>query len=325
MPNFIGSRAEVGIAKEGVRGTAVAPTYWLRPSEFKMDEAIDHSIEESQRGVIEDSPDLQVVGLYAQGEVTMPMRDLPLGLLLLSTYGSVASVLKGGEVAVFNHTFSVQNSNQHQSLTLHLKTPVSGKDFTLIMISKLELMMELGKHIIAKASVRSKAGAVQVRVPSYSTSENIFVPQHCTFKTAVNLAGLGAASPINVRVVKLAFNKNVEDDRALGNLNQIDINNKGFTCEGEFEMTYQDDANITALMAGTMKALRITVSNTDVTIGAASNPTLQVDFAKVKFLAVDRKFVKGGIVTQLVKFKAFYSDSDSVMTTAVLTNIATSY
>ena len=94
---------------------------------------------------------------------------------------------------------------------------------------------------------------------------------------------------------------------------------------GSVELIFDDTTYKTLALAGTQKAMRIDIQNTDVTIGASSNPGLQIDLAKAKFVEYALKRDLKGIVTQSLNFKAFYSLSDTKMITALLTNLVTSY
>ena len=55
MSTFIGRKANVGIAKEAVRGTPLDPTFWIPKRELTADEKINQVVEESSVSVIEDS------------------------------------------------------------------------------------------------------------------------------------------------------------------------------------------------------------------------------------------------------------------------------
>jgi hypothetical protein len=325
MPAFHGSRAELGIGKETTRGTAAAPSYGIRRDDLTLDDKIEQVIDASTRGIIEDAIDASKSAEIAEGEATFIIRDKSFGLWLLSIFGAVSSAVKSGETVVYEHTYTVQQGNQHQSLTLHLKTPVGGKDFALAMIESAELNVELERHAYARVAVKAKKGAAATRTISYDTAENIFLPTHGTFKTAANLAGLPGAAAINIKKFTLSIAKNLEVDRVLGNLAPNDILNKGFVVSGTVELLYSDDTFITELLGDTAKAMRITLTNTDKTIGSASNPKLNIDFARVKFSEVARSLDKGDLSRITVNYKAFYSEADSKMVEAILTNLVSSY
>ena len=71
--------------------------------------------------------------------------------------------------------------------------------------------------------------------------------------------------------------------------------------------------------------MRITLENTDITIGATTNPKLEIDLARVSFSEVTQPFSNDDLIVQTVSFKAHYSISDAKMLEVKLINETTSY
>lgn len=324
MTKFIGRQADFGIAKEAVRGTAEASAAFFLPKvSLSIDDGVDQIVDESSTGVIEDSPNASIVSKYAEGEIEGNIYDKSFGLLLLAALGQV-STSGPAQSTVYTHSFTVLQTAQHPSLTLFLDDENQDYKYALGVLRSLELTVMLGQYARYKAAFRSKVGATATISPTYST-ENFFLPQHGTIKTATNLAGLGAASAINIRSVKLSIDKNSEDDRKIGSTDPVDILNKQFGVTGSLELVFNDNSFKTEMLGDTAKAMRIALTNTDVTIGTSLNPALTIDLAKVKFSKFERKYANGDIVTASVDFKAHYSLADAAMITAQLVTTQTSY
>jgi hypothetical protein len=324
MSKFIGRLADIGIAKEAVRGTAEGSVdFYLPKVSLSLDDGIEQVIDESSIGVIEDSTDAAVVAKFAEGEIEGNVYDKSFGLLLLAALGQV-STTGPSQTTVYTHAFSVLQSAQHPALTLFLDDPNQDYKYALAMIQSLELEVMLGQYARYRAAFRSKVGATATLSPSYST-ENHFLPQHGSLKVATDLSGLDAASAIDVRSVKLSVNKNIEDDRKLGSLDAADILNKQISVEGSLELVFNDNTFKTDMLADTAKAMRLRLTNTNVTIGSSLNPQLTVDLAKVKFGTFERNYENDGIVTAAVEFKAFYSAADTAMIEGELINEQASY
>ena len=323
MSKFIGAQADVGIAKEAVRGTAESSaSFWIPKMSLTMDDVIEQATDENSVGVIEDMTDAKIVKKASEGEIEAKVGDKSIGLILLGTLGSVST--SGPSDSAYTHTFSVLQSSQHPSLTVFVDDENQDYKYALGMITSFELTAETGKFVTYKAGLRAKAGATATLSPSY-TAENSFLAQHAIFKTASTQAGLGAASAINIKSVNFKIEKNVEDDVALGSVAPVDILNKQFAIDGSLELVF-NDANIkTDMLADTAKAMRIELANTDVTIGASTNPKLTVDFHSVKFSEFTRNYGNGDIVTASVSFKAFYKLADAKMITVALVNAQSSY
>lgn len=329
MPKGIGRCMQIGIAKESVRGTSeAAASFYIPVSEFSIDEMQEHVIDEQGRGVIEDAVDQEIIKQWAEGNFTAPIGDAHFGLILLSLLGTLNSVVNAdASTLVYDHTATVEKSAQHQSQTLFIDDPLAAQDYkhALGVITNVEIQYVLGAYVQYVIGLKSKKGETATLTPS-TTSENRFTAKHFVFKTAANKAGLDAGTEIKLKNFTLTIEKNIEDDDVLGDDDPIDFLNKQIAIEGEIEAYWQNESDFkTDFLAGTEKAIRMQLINSDVTIGTAANPELKIDLAKVKFTALSRPVTINDIVTQTLSFKAFYSISDTEMIEVVLTNLETSY
>lgn len=323
MTKFIGATADVGIKKEGTRGTAeTSADFYLPKMNLTYDDVIEQAQDENTIGVIEDMVGAKVVGKVAEGEIEGKISDKAIGLLLYALLG--AKAVSGPTDSAYTHTFTVAQSSQHQALTFFVDDGNQDYKYALGMLKSMEVMAEVNKFVNFKIGVRSKVGETATLTPSY-TAENNFLAQHATFKIATTQSGLDAASATNIRMVSLKIEKNVEDDRALGNIAPVDILNKQIAIEGELELVFDDEAIKTAMLADTEKALRIQLNNADVLIGSTSTPKLTFDLHSVKFSGFKRNYGNGDVATASVQFKAFYKIADSKMITVTLINAQTSY
>ena len=321
MSKLIGRSFSVGIGKESSRGTAVAAVYWMPKMSFSHDDKVERVDNDSSIGTIHELEDSSVVGRASEGELSGRIADTSFGLWLIATLGSVAapSLVATG---VYDHVFSVLESAQHPSLTIAVAgaNESTGLRYALAMVDSLELTFELQKYAMYTVSYRGNKNAAGANTAAF-TAENIFLPQHGSVKFATNLAGLGAASAIQIKKAQIKISKNIEDDQVIGTLDAIDRLNRQFNIEGQIELMYEDRSYIDTIMIGDLsKALRIAFTNTDVTIGSASNPTITIDLAKVKLTEVARKIDNNEFIVQTLSFKAFYSIADAKMIVATLRN-----
>ena len=326
MSKFIGRKFNIGIGKESVRATPVVASYWLPKVALDIDDKIEFAVNESSIGVIEDAVGQSVTKKYAEGSIEGLITDKGIGLLLMALFGT--DTVGAVETGVKDHAFTVLQSAQHPSLTLSIveanSNSGSGFAHALAMIDSLEITLEVGKFASYKASFRANAGADQADTVAF-TAENIFKPQDCVFKMASALAGLSGASAINARKIVLTLKANTEDDDTIGSVASVDRLNKQFSVDGSVELVYNDRTFIdTDMLADLAQAIRLQAINTAVTIGSTSNPTLTFDLASAKIQEVARKIENNGIIMQTVKFKGYYSQTDSSMVTATLRNTVTS-
>ncbi len=320
---FIGRKYQVGIGKEATRGTAVVPTFWLPKLEVSVENKEQYLDSEASMGNIHDSDLARIVKEWSEGEITGHVRDKSFGLFLLSAFGAVSSAVK--ETTAYNHTFTVANANNHQSLTVEVKNDLEQLKYARAVLNSLKISAQVGKFVEFAVGMKAIKGVTAANTPAYVT-ENEFISKNITFKTATNIAGLAAASAISVKSIELSIDKNVDDLEVLGSVAPADYANKEFKVEGVIEASFENLADFKAVFeAGTLKAMRIDITNSDVTIGATSNPELKIDLASVSFQDWSRKSGNGEIVSQTIKFKAHYSLADTKMIEAVLTNLQTAY
>jgi hypothetical protein len=323
MAKIIGRQVNVGIGKESTRGTAVAPTQWIKQTSVDFDDKVEYVTSLQSNGVLEDSDGSQVIRKWAEGKIEGYVSDQSIGLLLLSMLGSVASAIK--ETTAYNHTFTVLQSATHPTLTVDIKNGANEHlAFPNSVVTDLELKYSPKEYVQYSASFKGKSGAASVTTPAYVT-ENTFIGKHVVFKTATNQAGLTAASPIVVHNLSLKITKGVDADEVLGSVDPSDFYNGALVITGSVDLSY-DDATYKALaLAGTNKAIRLDIQDTTTTIGATSNPGLQIDLYSAKFVEYSLKRDLKGLVNQSLNFKAYYSPTDTKMISAILTNTKTTY
>ena len=323
MAKFLGRRASVGIGKESSRGTAVAATYWVPWRELDFQDQYEVIMNDSARGIIEAHDGAALVKEWGEGSVSAKVKDDHVGLLFLSLMGSVSSATAGGETIVYDHTFSVQQSAQHQSLTISLKDDVRDVRFANAVVSSLELTAELGEYVMYTAEFLSKKSASATNTVAQG-SETDFVPQNLAVVTASNKAGLGAGTSVTLKNLQLTISSNAETDDVLGSTDPSDVLNKEFMVEGSFEMNYEDNTFKDYVSAETDRAIRISLTGTE-TIGVGSNPTIQIDLAKCRFISWEPSIGLNDIATQTVEFQALYDTTEAEMIELVLTNAVASY
>jgi hypothetical protein len=325
MSKIIKRQANVGIGKETTRGTKVAPSYWLKFLGFDVDDKFETAVNEQAIGVIEDADDLEITKKSASGKIEGKINDQSFGLILLGTFGAVSSAVKGGETTVYEHDFSVAESTAHQSLTVEIKYGTNEqKAYPNAVVEGLTIKADPKSYVGFEMDIQAKTGETASNTPS-QIEENHFAGRHVTVKLADDLAGLGAATAIAVREIEFKIEKNVESDDVLGSVTPADFYNKQFAVTGTLTLVFNDTSLKTIALNNTQKAMRITIENTDVTIGSASNPKLVIDLAKVKASEYSREGGLNDVITQSIVFKGLYSMTDSQMVVATLTNEVASY
>jgi len=329
MSKFIARLNHIGLGVESTRGTAVAPTFWFPKMSMKHDDKVQRIDDESSVGVVEDSLEGEVTQKFSEGELGGRVDADSLGLLMKLSLGSNSVAAVAGQAGAYDHTFNVLQSAQHPSFTLGMKDPNTGNGFSysLGMVSEFALSCEINKYAEYKMKYRanSKVAVGSAYTPSYSNVQNTFLPQHGVIKVATNVAGLGAASPVEVKKFEISIKKNIEDDQVIGNVSASDRLNKQFVIEGSLEIIANDYSYTDMLLNGDAKAFSATFTNTAKTIGVSTNPSFALTLYKVEFMEVANSQDNNGFIKQALKFKGYYSLADAKSIVAVVRNVTASY
>lgn len=322
MAKHIGRQIKLGIGKETTRGTAVAPDYWVKATGFDHDDQVDYANAEGSIGSLAPTYDGFPVKQWAEGGFRGIITDEHFGLLLLSLLGSVSDSTV--ETGVYDHDYTLNEDVQHQSLTVVLEEPNQEHQFALAMLTSLELKFEMGELPSYTANFMSQKGDTASVTASFS-AENKFRPHDFAFGYADDIAGLSSPTSVSVKSMTINFEKNVTDDQYLGNIEPEDFLNQEFKVTGSAELLFENDTYLGFFQDGTHKALQVTLTRSDVTIGASSNPTLTIQLAKCQFSGWSREKELSSVVTQTLEFEAHYSLADSQIGNITLRNTVASY
>jgi len=327
----IGRLLSIGIAKEATRGTAQSSaSYWLPFSDAAIEEKFTNVTQDEAYGIIEDSVGQFRVKNWAEGTLKVPATDQSLPLLLLSQFGAIANATHAGESVVYDHTITVGQSAQHQSLTLFIHDPLAAQDYShaLGVIHKTEIDAELGKFVDLSLSVKALKGTQQSTFSPSIVAENRFLPQYMTFKYAPLVSGLSGATAIQIKSVKLTIDDSIEDDDVLGSVAPVDFLNKEFKIEGTIEAIWQNESDFKTMSLVTPnvpQAMLIEIKNTDILIGSAAHPDMAITLDRVFVTDFSRPIKVKDVMYQTIKFKATYSTANSEMAKIVVTNTVASY
>ncbi len=224
--------------------------------------------------------------------------------------------------ALRSHVFSVLNSNNHPAYTLWGKDDVSTMKSAYCMLESLELEMTVDGFLTFKTVWKGKKRASDTGTPAY-TVENEFLAKHATIKFAADLASLGAASAVDISRMKLTFVKNLKDFQKFGSVDIASIHNQQMSVAGDLEALFNSTTLHDYVVNSNKKAMRIELTNTDVTIGSAGNPALRIDLAQVSFSDWTRDGGNNDLQMQTLGLEAEYSVGDSEAASAILNNART--
>lgn len=320
MPKFIGRLCNLGIGKEAVRGTGVAAEYWVPKAVLTFDDKVIKTRSELSYGTINQFGNQSLVAQkFAEGSIEGDVMDKSFGLIMLAALGTVSSASFSG---AYKHSYSLQEDNQHDSLSMYIDEPAGDLLFELTMIESIEINLlpeDVVKFVI---NFKSKSSAGSSESATYVT-QNKFIGRHLAFKIAATTGDLTAASAISLKSLKLTINKNLIMDTALGTVQPEDILNRAFSVTGEIELNYQDRTYANYMLDGSYRAARIDLVNSDVTIGT-TNPSFRIDLSRVSFDGWEPTRENDEIAMQKINFTALWdiTNGDVINDCYVINEIA---
>lgn len=321
MSDYIGRKVAVGLGKETVRGTAVAPAFFVRHLSLDFKQKGEVVQNESALGVREKFSDSEIVKEWGEGKLEGKVNDKSIGLVLLGVFGTVVSAASG---AGFNHTFNFDQSNTPQSLTLSRKDGVSDRRFALAMIKSLEITIEAGEYVKFSADIIAKKGVDTVNTVAYVT-EYEFTSKDSYVKFAANVAGLGAATASAIKSAKLTIDTGVEAYFEVGSTSPAEIHAGAIELTGEVVARHSDASYEDMYHQNTRKAMLIGMKNLAVDLGAGLNPKLEFTLEQARISDWDTSNDLDGIVEQTMGIAAELSVATGKAVSAVLTNGQASY
>jgi hypothetical protein len=307
MTLWIGRRQSIGIGNESARGEGVAPTYWLNCLSFTFKDVPTRAVSEAGFGGIWGGDQAPMTLNHAEGDFDLEVDDQSFGAILKATLGTVVNT-GPTDATAYTHTYTLQNDNEHDSLSITTIDPIGNLLFEMGMINTLELKVEPNAIISSTIGFISKPSQATNAYPpaSYGASKK-FVGRHLTFKIGALTSNLDAALKLDLKSLTLRIEKNAEPQSVLSTVQPIDIVNKRFNITGEIVMNYEDRAWLGYINDSSYKAIRIDIVHSDTITGAVSTKyQFRLDLSKVEFEAWEPDLSMDNVTTQKLSFTALY-------------------
>lgn len=318
MTKFAGRRGQLGLAKEASRGVGVSPTFWVPVATMSFKDITVEQREDQGLGVLADSDSKYVTMKAGEGEVEAQLYDAALGLILSSLLGSVPSSNGSNPTT---HTYTLSNSNQHQSLSLYWKDPDRSDLYPLSVVNNLNFSVEASGLVNETVGFKSKTAREWTSQSSdYTSLGEKFLHQDVQIRLAADVAGLAAATPISVKTLELNINANTMFDPVIGTVEPEDVLNQQFSVEGSLNLNLEADTYRDYMLNGTYRAMEVKFLR-------SSDSTLTFQFPRVDFSEWEPDYTLNEIAKQNINFKANYDKANEldIISTCTLVNDTASY
>lgn len=315
MTKFVGRRGDLMISKESSRGTASTTNpFYIPRSSVTFDDKTATARENEGLGKLADSDANFVVQKMAEGEFESNLDDKIIGIVLTSLLGS-SPVTTGANP--YTHTYTLSNSNQHQSLSVIYQDPDFTKLYPMAVVDSLKITIEQNAIVVFTVGLKSRVGRDwTVQSATLNAQGNKFLHQHLVFKLASAVGGLAAATAISLKKLELTISANTIHDTVIGTVEPEDVLGQQFSVEGTLELNKEDNTYRNYMLDGTYRAMDISL------VRSATNSSLQLQFPRVDFSEWEQDRSLDSIVSQTVNFKANYDAANAldIISTCVLLN-----
>lgn len=332
MPKLRGEDIHLGVATEGTRNSFTSPSEFIpgrSPAGIQVQ--TEKTLIQETRGSGMNSQASEIVREWAEGDLEFNVRSETIGYILYSLLGSVSSAEKSGDTGVYDHTFSLkENSPLFQTLSLALAKEEQNSNFQDYgyvgsVVSSLELETPVDDVVNATASFTATEETEENDFsPAYQDADRLFNHTDVKIELAADVGSLGGDGE-GLKEFSLTIENGAERNDLIGSDHPEEILAKITEVTGSLSADFENEDYHDIYTGGTYKAMRITMTRSDVTLGSSSNPTLELTMPKVSFEGLDNDRSIDDIAMEDVDFTAHYDSGEGYGIEAVLTNEVTSY
>jgi len=309
MAKYIGRRVSVGLGKEATRGLGVAAAQTIPKTNLTFEDKTNKARSGESFGNISGNGSQAIVaGRFAEGALEGDINVNSFGLLMLAAFG--AESVAAAYTSAYKHTFTLDNTNQHKTLSIHVEDPIGDTQFKGCMVDTLEIDVTPEEIVKFTCGLKGRKGNAGTYTPA-PAADYKFVGRDLVLKIAAATTDLAAATAVSVKALKVTINKNAEYDWVNGTLEPEDILNKQFTIQGSITLNYEDRTFRDYMTNGTTKALSIKLVNSRDEIGTAGTPSFYLELPVVDFSEWESQRGNDDIAGQTINFTALYDVANS--------------
>jgi len=237
MTKFAGRRGSLALAIEDSRGvppTSSSDYFWVPFATMSFKDTVEEAREEQGMGKIADGDSKFVVMKMGEGEVEAQLYDKALGVILTGVLGAIPTPSGGNP---YTHTYTLANTNQHQSVSLYWSDPDRNDMYKLGMVDSFQVSVEPSGIVNYTIGFKSKTADEWTSItPVFTSLGSKFLHQHLSVKLADVVGNLAAATPISLKNLEFTINKNTMFDSVMGTVEPEDVLNQQISVEGERQL-----------------------------------------------------------------------------------------
>jgi hypothetical protein len=226
---------------------------------------------------------------------------------------------------IYEHTFSLLESNTHPTLTIGTNTPLWWNSYSLAMIESMDFRAEVWWKFTVSINIKAREWENSENHTITYQDENWFVANMLKVYIANNIQQLDNAWNICLQSITISFKKEIKNIECISSLNPIDYINTAFSIEWSMELLYENNTYKEDFLNWTSKALRIIAEDTLHPYSENEYPSFILDLSKIIITDWTPAFTIDDITKQSITFKGHYDVKSKKAVEIFLKNTQESY
>lgn len=323
MAKTSGTQVNVGIGIEslGAPATAVAEAYFIPWLDYSMQAISEKSMFNSARGLRNMASNSMIKRRYSQGSISFIPNVEVVPFFLSLVLGSVATATASGESAVYDHTFTVQNTNASVR-TATLTTEEGGvqtTQYTNVVCNALNLEVS-DDYARMTADLIGKFPGTDTVSESYSQETEFAYHQLAVqFGTSLSNAAGNNATPL--KSFNLNINNNILLDEAfLSGDNEIvdgGLIPGRLQVTGSYSLHFSDTTELNKYKANTKNAVIATFTGADIGVTDNGVEQIQIKLGRIVLTSPPVEYDIDGLLVLTQEFELEYDATDGDITVIV--------
>lgn len=321
MAKTSGTQVNVGIGVESAAapGTAVAEAYFIPWLDFSLQAVSEKSMFKASRGVRNETSNSMIKRKYAEGSIGFVPNVEVAPFFFSLALGSVATATASGESAVYEHTFSVQNTNVSvKTATISVEEGgVQTAQYTNVVCNSLNLEVS-DDYAKMTAELIGKFPGSDTISESYS-QETEFAYHNMTAKFGTSFANAAGQTATKLKSFNLNINNNILLDEAfLSGSNEIvsgGLIPGRLTVTGSYSLHFEDTTELAKYKNNTKNALLVSFQGA--AIGIAETEEILVKLGKLILTKAPVEYNIDGLLVLNQEFEVEIDPTDGEISVVV--------
>lgn len=325
MPKTSGTQVNIGIGMESLAapGTAVAEAYYLPWTSFSLQGVSEKSMMKAARGVRNETMHSYIRRKYSQGSISMPFDVENAAFMFALALGSTSTATASGESAVYDHTFTVQNTNTSvRTATLTVEQgAIQTAQFTNVVVNTLQI--EVGDdYATMTAELIGQYPGTDTLSESY-TDETEFAYHQMTVQFGTSFTNAAAQTATPLKSFGLTINNNILLDEAfLSGSNEIadgGLIPGRMTITGNYSLHFADTTELNKYLNNTLNAMIVTFTGADIGVAGSGVEKIVIKLADLVLTNPPIEYNIDGLLVLNQEFEVQLDATDGTIT-AIVTN-----